>query len=65
VGGTTHEAAVTAGPDGVGSASVQSLHPPGPARTGILIDLYRARLASEQLFAAVILGSLLGPMPLR
>lgn len=32
----------------------------GQPGLGILIDLYRARLASEQLFAAVILGSLLG-----
>ncbi|HXM57881.1 MAG TPA: ABC transporter permease subunit, partial [Candidatus Dormibacteraeota bacterium] len=32
----------------------------GEPGLGILIDLYRARLASEQLFAAVILGSLLG-----
>jgi NitT/TauT family transport system permease protein len=32
----------------------------GEPGLGILIDLYRARLASEQLFAAIILGSLLG-----
>jgi NitT/TauT family transport system permease protein len=32
----------------------------GQPGLGILIDLYRARLASEQLLAAVILGSLLG-----
>jgi NitT/TauT family transport system permease protein len=32
----------------------------GQPGLGILIDLYRARLASEQLFAAVMLGSLLG-----
>jgi NitT/TauT family transport system permease protein len=32
----------------------------GQPGLGILIDLYRARLASEQLFAAIVLGSLLG-----
>jgi NitT/TauT family transport system permease protein len=32
----------------------------GDPGIGVLIDLYRARLQSEQLFAAVILSSLLG-----
>jgi NitT/TauT family transport system permease protein len=32
----------------------------GPPGLGILIDTYRARLQSEELFAAVILASLLG-----
>ena len=32
----------------------------GQPGLGILIDLYRARLASEQLFAAIVLSSLLG-----
>ena len=51
---------ISAGLSAIGAIVGDFFFRQGPPGIGILIDLYRARLQSEQLFAAVIFSSLLG-----
>jgi NitT/TauT family transport system permease protein len=51
---------ISAGPSVIGAIVGDFFFGQGEPGIGILIDVYRARLESERLFAAVILSSLLG-----